>query len=100
MEQFEEQKMIEKTLKRLSGKPAELVKQPCQSVRYAGANLQPCGSGDWLCDVCKGPGSGLKTVIFWSDRLTAWLDLTIPERDLFSFEKIMAARKIREEAKR
>lgn len=98
MERFEEQKIIERTLKRLSGKSEEPVNPVCPSVQYDGKAIQPCGEG-WICPKCQGPGDGLKTVQFWSEKFSAWLDLTIPEKDLYDYQKVIAARTAREEAK-
>ena len=75
-------------------KPPEEV---CQSVQYAETGLISCGSTEWLCDRCRGAGDGLKTVYFWSDRLGDILDLTLPEKNLYDYKKVMKARSCREE---
>lgn len=77
--------------------PPKQEKGACQSVQYSETGLVSCGSDGWLCDRCRGAGDGLKTVYFWSDRLGAYLDLTLPEKDIYDYQKVMEARSHREE---
>ena len=68
----------------------------CRSFRYdEDEGVKDCGKG-WLCGACQNHGEALITVLFWSDKVPAVLNLTMPEKDLYGFQKVMAARKARE----